>query len=516
MFFILRFPMLAILLGATLLTSDDSLVAARKIRERLKHHLEPSKDALISMVPISRDMFDAYKDDCHHPIDKTLVDSAMEKAEIESERLLQEEISNQCGESTPCEIEKRRQISREEVIGALQALYPGIKIDEPCAIQNWFERKQQEADMKLLATTKTGGFSNGTKPATIIAFGEERRTSNIPKALRRKGITEDDMESMTYDFNLNDELSTKSTDIVNAKILDIGATRLLAGATIAARSNDVSMHVNFFLNTQCMAAMSRLSCSVERGSDAVTTTAKAKEHREAQAKAHTATQVAPERTCTKSALFSKQHPGQKVPELSFDWRPVPRNRTQNPNQQKTSSNKEKNTTQNHKQPQTTNKPKTTKSQTKTKKTKKTKRPTMTKVDNNSGPTHEDNKDEAHQHSGTSPQQACASVPPVQKPAACLDHEIKDDGPAAAVLHANGFNDALHHCAMPVAAEPPKVFPMNTRMPTPPTNGDSDDATPRSATLCSFDHSRRREQTKESAPCAHHGLGHGGCWHRLHR
>jgi len=309
--------------------------------------------------------------------------------------------------------------------------------------------------------------------------------------------------------------------------------------------------------------MSRLSCSVERGSDAVTTTAKAKEHREAQAKAHTATQVAPERTCTKSALFSKQHPGQKVPELSFDWQPVPRvssgvelcacvpvvrsqsalitsppaHNTSRPRgtelkiptdrtelktptdrtelkiptdrtelktptdrtelkiptdrtelktptdrtELKIPTNKRLQATRREKQLQTTNKPKTTKSQTKTKKTKKTKRPTMTKLDNNSGPTHENNKDKAHQHSGTSPQQACASVPPVQKHAACLDHEIKDDGPAAAVLHANGFNDALHHCAMPVAAEPPKVFPMNSRMPTPPTNGDSDDATPRSAT-----------------------------------
>eukprot|EP00466_Bigelowiella_natans_P008620 jgi/Bigna1/136786/aug1.35_g11494 len=329
-----------------------------------------------------------------------------------------------------------------------------------------------------------------------------------------------------------------------------------------------------------MAAMSRLSCSVERGSDAATTTAKAKEHREAQAKAHTATQVAPERTCTKSALFSEQHPGQKVPELSFDWQPVPRvssgvefcacapfvrsqfalitsppaHNTSRPRETelkipidktelkvpidktelKIPTDRRLQATKKEQKPQTTKVPKPQKTKQKQRKPnkskenqKRTERLTMTKVDNNSRPTLENNKDkqptsttpaetlqevvtqptprarpthdvgdEAHRHSDTSPQQACTSVPPVQKHAACLDHEIKDDGPAAAVLHANGFNDALHHCAMPVAAEPPKVFPMNTRMPTPPIKSDSDDATPRSATWLA----RSLIRSNESASC----------------
>eukprot|EP00466_Bigelowiella_natans_P010408 jgi/Bigna1/70589/fgenesh1_pg.12_\ len=273
---------------------------------------------------------------------------------------------------------------------------------------------------------------------------------------------------------------------------------------------------------------------VERGSDAATTTAKAKEHREAQAKAHTATQVAPERTCTKSALFSEQHPGQEVPELSFDWQPVPRvssgvefcacvpfvrsqfalitsppaHNTSRPRgtELKIPTDRRLQATRKEQKPQTTKIPKPQKTKQKQRKPKRTERLTMTKVDNNSRPTLENNEDkqptsttpaetlqevvtqptprarpthddgdEAHRHSDTSPQQACASVPPVQKHAACLDHEIKDDGPAAAVLHANGFNDALHHCAMPVAAEPPKVIvsPIReTRRRLPPSSSTS--------------------------------------------
>eukprot|EP00466_Bigelowiella_natans_P018919 jgi/Bigna1/79656/fgenesh1_pg.64_\ len=283
---------------------------------------------------------------------------------------------------------------------------------------------------------------------------------------------------------------------------------------------------------------------------AATTTARArnesKEHRAARwreprnAKTHTTTQVTPERTCTKSTLFSEQHPGQRVPELSFDWQPVsrvssgvefcarvpfvrpqfalitspPAHNTSRPRgrELKIPTDRRLQATRKEQKPQTTKVPKPQKTKQKEGKPKRTERPTMTKVDNNSRPTHENKKDkqptsttpaetpqevaaqptpqaksahgvgdEASRHSDTSPQQACASVPTVQKHAACLDHEVKDDGPAAAVLRADGSNDALHLCAMPVAAEPPKVFPMNTRMPTPPAKSDSDGATPRSAT-----------------------------------
>jgi len=45
-----------------------------------------------------------------------------------------------------------------------------------------------------------------------------------------------------------------------------------------------------------------------------------------------------------------------------------------------------------------------------------------------------------------PRHADRSASPIPKHAACLDEEFKDNSPAAAVLHANGFNAAMYRVA----------------------------------------------------------------------
>eukprot|EP00466_Bigelowiella_natans_P002121 jgi/Bigna1/90392/estExt_fgenesh1_pg.C_690051 len=68
-----------------------------------------------------------------------------------------------------------------------------------------------------------------------------------------------------------------------------------------------------------------------------------------------------------------------------------------------------------------------------------------------------------------PRHADRSVSPIPKHAACLDEEFKDNSPAAAVLHANGFNAASHHRTAPAAMQAKQVQTINKdidSMPTP--------------------------------------------------